>query len=42
MKSSAYPSPSLDKPVCMEYPHPHFYKKILITPSMISQKSQLL
>ena len=41
MKSSAYlPLHSIDNPFYRYSPPPHFYKKILIPPSMIFQKSQ--
>ena len=41
MKSSAYlPLHSIDNPPIWTRPPPHFYKKILIPPSMIFQKSQ--
>ena len=41
MKSIAYPPPPLSIDDLPHMDAPHFYKKILIPPSMIFQKSQL-
>ena len=42
MKSSAYSLSFYRQPPYMEYTPPHFYKEILMPPSMIFQKSHSL